>query len=136
MLLLGHRLPGVEKIKLKFVPGLIQIASLRFIEALKRIEDNRHSFLWTLFCYLSRIGRIENSLSSAFGHSTQDTPRILRCSATDSLRCSLFDNFCHSTKSSPSLWELPGFWGSMVFHHAPIPWKGLVKIFIKLSLTS
>ena len=33
--MLGHRVPGDEKVKLKFISELIQIASLRFIEALK-----------------------------------------------------------------------------------------------------
>ena len=31
---------------------------------------------------------------------------------------------CHSTTSGPDPGELPGFWGSMVFRHAPIPRKG------------
>ena len=38
---------------------------------------------------------------------------ILHCPATDSLR-----------RSGPDPGELPGFWGSMVFRHAPIPRKG------------
>ena len=32
-----------------------------------------------------------------------------------------------STTSGPDLGELPGFWGSMVFRHAFIPWKGSGK---------
>ena len=31
---------------------------------------------------------------------------------------------CLCTTSGPDPGELPGFWGSMVFRHAPIPWKG------------
>ena len=31
---------------------------------------------------------------------------------------------CPSTTSGPDLGESPGFWGSMVFRHAPIPRKG------------
>ena len=31
---------------------------------------------------------------------------------------------CLSTTSGPDLGELPGFWGSMVSRHAPIPRKG------------
>ena len=34
---------------------------------------------------------------------------------------------CLSTTSVPDPGELPGFWGSMVFCHAPIPRKGLGK---------
>ena len=37
--------------------------------------------------------------------------------------CSLA-TICFSTTCSPGLGELPGFGGSMVFRHAPIPWKG------------
>ena len=32
---------------------------------------------------------------------------------------------CLFTTSGPDPGEFPGFWGSMVFHHAPIPRKGL-----------
>ena len=32
---------------------------------------------------------------------------------------------CLSTTSGPNPGELPDFWGSMVFCHAPITWKGL-----------
>ena len=32
--------------------------------------------------------------------------------------------FCLSTTSGPGSGKLPGFWGLMVFRHAPIPWKG------------
>ena len=31
---------------------------------------------------------------------------------------------CLSTTSGPDPGEFPGFWGSMVFRRAPIPWKG------------
>ena len=34
---------------------------------------------------------------------------------------------CLCMTSGPDPGELPGFWGSMVFHHAPIPWKGSGK---------
>ena len=31
---------------------------------------------------------------------------------------------CFSTTYNSGPGELPGFWGFMVFRHAPIPWKG------------
>ena len=56
---------------------------------LSRLRCNGHSLL--LGSYLSRIGRIENPSCSACGHSSQDISHlILHCSATDSLRRSLF----------------------------------------------
>ena len=81
------------------------------------LRCNRHSFL--LGFYFSRIGRIENPFCSACKHSSQDTSHlILHCSATDSLA-----TLCLSTTSGPGPGELPGFWGSMIFRHAPIPQK-------------
>ena len=93
---------------------------------LSRLRYNGHSLLSS--SYLSRIGRIENPSYSACGHSSQDTSQIiLHCPATDSLRRSLFGDYL----SLYDLWsrscELPGFWGSMVFRHAPIPRKGSGK---------
>ena len=92
---------------------------------LSRLCCNGHSLL--LRSYLSRIGRIENPSCSAYGHSSHDTSHlILHCPATDSLRRSLFGD-------SLSLYDLRsrplgvGFWGSMVFRHAPIPRKGSGK---------
>ena len=76
---------------------------------LSRLRCNGHSLL--LSSYLSGIGRIENPSCSACGHSSQDTSHS---SAT----------LCLSTTSGPDPEELPGFWGSMVFRHAPIPRKG------------
>ena len=56
---------------------------------LSRLRCNGHSLL--LGSYLARIGKIENSLCSVCGHSSQDTPHpILQCPATNSLRRSLF----------------------------------------------
>ena len=78
-----------------------------------------------LSSYLSRIGRIENPSFSACRHPSQDTSHlILHCPATDSLRRSLFGD-CLSTTSGPCHGDLPGFWASMVFRHAPIPWTEL-----------
>ena len=76
-----------------------------------------------LSAYLSGIGRIENPFCNACGHSSQDTSHlILHCPATDSLT-----TLCLSTTSSPDPGWLPGFWGSMVSHHAHIPRKGSGK---------
>ena len=74
-----------------------------------------------LLCsYLSMIGRIENPSCSPCAHLSQDTSDlILHCSATDSL-----PTLCLSTTSGPGPVEFPGFWGSMVFRHAPILRKG------------
>ena len=90
---------------------------------LSRLRCNGHSLL--LGSYLSRIGRIENPSCSACRHSSQDISHlILHCAATDSLRRSLLVILCLFTTSGPDPGELPGFWGSMVFRHAPIPRKG------------
>ena len=90
---------------------------------LSRLRCNGHSLL--LCSCLSRIGRIENPSCSACGYSSQDTSHlILHCPATDSLRRLLFgDSLSLFTNSG----ELPGFWGTMVFRHAPIPRKGSGK---------
>ena len=88
---------------------------------LSRLRCNGHSLL--LGSYLSRIGRIENPFCSACGHSSQDTSHlILHCPATDSLA-----TLCLFTTSGPDPGELPGFWGSMVIRHVPIPRKGSGK---------
>ena len=85
---------------------------------LSRLHCIGHSLL--LGSYLSRVGRIKNPSCSACGHSSQDTSHlILHCPATDSLA-----TLCLSTTSGPDPGELPGFWGSMAFCHAPIRWKG------------
>ena len=90
---------------------------------LSRLRCNEHSLL--LSSYLSRIDRIDNYSCSACGHSSQDTSHlILHCPATNSLRCLLFGDSLSLYDLWPRPGELPGFWGSMVFRHAPIPRKG------------
>ena len=92
---------------------------------LSRLRCNGQSIL--LSSYLSRIGRIENPCCSACGHSSQDISHlILHCPATDSAPLTLA-TLCLSTTSGPDPGEFPGFWGSMVFCHAPIPRKGSGK---------
>ena len=74
---------------------------------LSRLCCNGHSLL--LGSYLSRIGRIENPSCSASGHPSQGISHlILHCSATDSLRCSLFGDSLLCTTSGPDPGELPG----------------------------
>ena len=91
-----------------------------------RLRCNGHSLL--LSFYLSRIGKIENPSCSACGHPSQDTSHlILHCPATDSASLAPMAIFCLSTTSLPGPGELPDFWGSMVFRHAPIPRKGSGK---------
>ena len=88
-----------------------------------RFPCNGHSLL--LSSCLSGIGRIENPSCSACGHSSQDISHlILHCLAMDSLRRSVFGDSLslYDLRSRP--WELPSFWGSMVFRHAPNSRKG------------
>ena len=93
---------------------------------LSRLRCNGQSLL--LSSYLCRIGKIENPSCSACGPSSQDTSHlILHCPATDSLRRSFFGDslFLYVLWSDPG--ELPGFLGSIVFRHAPIPRMGSGK---------
>ena len=87
-----------------------------------RLRCNGHSLL--LSFYLSRIGRIENPSCSACGHSSQDTSHlILHCPATTLCAAHFLAILCPSVTSGLDPGELPGFCGSMVFLHAPIPRK-------------
>ena len=85
---------------------------------LSRLRCNGHSLL--LGSYLSRIGRIgilfRTSLISFC------TVQLRTLCAAQSLA-----TLCPFTTSGPDPGELLGFWGSMVFRHAPIPWKGSGK---------
>ena len=90
---------------------------------LSRLRFNGHSLL--LGSFLSRIGRIENPSCSACGHPSQNTSHlILRYPATTLCAAHSLATLCLSTTSGPDLEELPGFCGSMVFRHTPIPRKG------------
>ena len=91
--------------------------------ALSRLRCNEHILL--LGSYLSRIDRIESPSCSACEHSSQDTSHlILHCPATDSLRHSLFGDSLSLYDLCSRPWGVAGFWGSMIFRHAPIPRKG------------
>ena len=76
---------------------------------LSHLRCNGYSLL--LGSYLSRIGKIENPSCSACGHLSSH-------SALTS-----YGFFAPLTPWRLS-GELPGFWGFMVFRHAPIPRKG------------
>ena len=90
---------------------------------LSRLRCNGHSLL--LGSYYSRIGRIENPFCSSCGQSSQDIAHlILHCPATNSLHRSLFGNSLSLYDLWCRPWVVAGFWGSMVFRHAPIPRKG------------
>ena len=54
------------------------------------------------------------------------TPLISFCTVQLRTLCAAHSlaTLCLSTTSGPDPQELPGFWGSMVFRHAPIPRKG------------
>ena len=91
--------------------------------ALSRLHCNGHNLLSSF--YFSRIGRIENSSCSAYGHPSQDNSHlILHCPATVSLRRSFFDNFLSLYDVWSRLKGVVQILGSMVFHHAPISRKG------------
>ena len=81
-----------------------------------RLRCNGHSF--RLGSYLSRIERIENPSCSARGHSSHDISHSALSSYGLSAPLTLW------RLSDPDPGEFPGFWGSMVFRHAPIPRKG------------
>ena len=74
----------------------------------------------TTFCYsyLSRIGKIKNPSCSACGYSTQDISFILHCSATNSLRRSLFDDSFSICKLCSKPWRVARF---LTLHRLP-PW--------------
>ena len=91
---------------------------------LSRLRCNGHSLL--LGSYLSRIGRIEN-FSAAPVDTRPRTPLISFCTVQLRTLCTVHSlaTLYLFTTSGPDPGEFLGFWGSMVFRHAPIPRKGL-----------
>ena len=85
----------------------------RHASVISRLRCNGQTLL--LYSYRYRIGSIKNPSRSPCGHLNQDIHFILYCPATDSLHRWLFSN----SFSIHDLWWLPGYWRSMVFHHAP-----------------
>ena len=101
---------------------------------LSRLRCNGHSFL--LGSYLSRIGRTR-ILPLAPVNTRPRTPLISFCTVQLRTLCaahSLATLYLFTT-SGPDPGELPGFWGSMVFRHAPIPRKGSGKQQQKVETT-
>ena len=94
---------------------------------LSRFRCCGHSLL--LASYLSRIGRIERILPPAPVETRLRTPLISFCTVQLRTLCAAHSlaTLCPVTTSGPDPGELPGFWGSMVFRHAPIPRKGSDK---------
>ena len=90
-----------------------------------RLRCNGHSFL--LSSYLSRIVKIENTSSSACGHSSQDISNlILHCAATDSLRRLLFsDSLSLSLYLWSRPWEVAWFLGLHGLPPSPHPSEGV-----------
>ena len=92
---------------------------------LSRLRCNGHSLL--LGSYLSRIGTIENPSCSACGHSSQDISHlILHCSATDSLRRSLFGDSLSLYDLWSRSWGASRLLGLHGFCHAPSLGRGRV----------
>ena len=87
---------------------------------LSRLRCNGHSLLTSLGLAKLRI------LRAAPVDTRPRTPLISFCTVQLRTLCVAYSlaTLCFSTTSGPDLGELPGFWGSMVFCHAPIPRKG------------
>ena len=92
-----------------------------------RLCCNGHSLLPS--SYLSRIGRIENSLCSAYGHSPQGIYHlILHCPSTDSLRRSLFGD----SLSLYDLWSRPSGVARLLGHS----WSSTMPSFLGRDWTT
>ena len=87
---------------------------------LSRLRCNGHNLL--LSSYLSRIGRIV-ILYAAPADICPRTPLISFCTVQLRTLCAAHSltTLCLCTTSGPDPGELPGFWGSMIILHAPIP---------------
>ena len=99
------------------------LCSLITLAVPSRLCCNGHSLL--LSSYVFRIGRIE-ILHASPADTRPRTPLISFCTIqlrTLSTARSLAI-LCLSTTFGSGLGEMPSFWGSVVFHHAPIPRKG------------
>ena len=82
----------------------------------------------TAFCrVLNSLGLAESRILPAAPVDTRPrTPLISFCIVQLRTLCAAHSlaTLCLFTTSGPDPGELPGFWGSMVFRHAPIPRKG------------
>ena len=77
---------------------------------------NGHTLL--LNSYLSRISRIDSTRPRTSLHSFCTVQQRTLCAAHS------LATLCLCTTSGPGPGESPGFWGSMVYRHVPIPRKG------------
>ena len=109
--------PSISTKKLVLPPQALCIFS--------RLRCNGHSLL--LSSYLSRSGKIENASCSASRHPSQNTSHLILTVQPWTL-CAAHSlaTTCLSTTFVPGPGEFPGFWGSMVFHHAPFLGRGRV----------
>ena len=91
---------------------------------LSRLRWNGQSLL--LGSYLSRIGRIEKCLLAVPADTCPRTLLISFCTVQLRTLCTAHSlaTLYPCTTSDPDPGELLGFWGSMVFRHAPIRRKG------------
>ena len=79
---------------------------------------------------LISLGSAESKILRAAPVDTRPrTPLISFCTVHLRTLCAAHSlaTLCLSTTSGPDPGELPGFWGSMVFRHVPIPRKGSGK---------
>ena len=90
---------------------------------LSRLRCNGHRLLISLGLAESRI------LPAAPADTRSRTSLISFCTVQVRTLCAAHSlaTLCLFTISGPGPGELPGFWGSMVFRHAPIPRKGSGK---------
>ena len=90
-----------------------------------RLRYNGHNFV-KLLCLRWAELRI---LLATHEDTCLGTPLISFCTVELRTLCAahFLATLCLSTTSGPDPGELPGFWGSMVFRHAPIPRKGSGK---------
>ena len=80
------------------------------------------------FQVLISLGLAESKILPAAPVDTRPrTPLISLCTVELRTLCAAHSlaTLCLFTNSGADPGELPGFWGSMVFRHAPIPRKGL-----------
>ena len=102
-----HRFSPISIEKLGFYPHARCV--------LFRLRCNGHSLL--LISHLSRIGKIKNPCCSTCGHLLSHSAPSMQLRTLCAAR---------STTSGANPGELPGFWGSMVFRHAPFLGRGRV----------
>ena len=114
--ILTHRFPSTEEL----------VLPRHALCVLSRLRCNRHSLLLGL----TSLGLAELRILPAAPADTRlRTPLISFCTLQLRTLCAArsLATLCLFTTSGPDPGELPGFWGSMVFRHAPIPRKGSGK---------